>query len=137
MLTDQEIIDFKVYGRTIPEISAKDCALFLWCTSSNLARALDVMRGWGFTFKTSAVWDKERTGTGLIFRNQHEVLLYGTRGSPPKPALFGFAGGGPVAVRLRSLRMSGKAHRDVEADLWIFETEILQGARKRPERETW
>jgi N6-adenosine-specific RNA methylase IME4 len=85
VLTDQEIIDFKVYGRTIPEISAKDCALFLWCPSSNLARALDVMRGWGFTFKTSAVWDKERTGTGLIFRNQHEVLLYGTRGSPPKP----------------------------------------------------
>jgi N6-adenosine-specific RNA methylase IME4 len=86
VLTDQEIIDFRIHDRTIPEISAKDCALFLWCTSSNLARALDVMqRGWGFTYKSQAVWDKMQTGTGLIFLNQHEVLLYGTRGNPPKP----------------------------------------------------
>jgi N6-adenosine-specific RNA methylase IME4 len=84
--TDQEIIDYKVHDRwTIPEISAKDCALFMWCTSSNLERALRVMEKLGFEFKTSAVWDKMIFATGLIFRNQHEVLLYGTRGSPPKP----------------------------------------------------
>jgi hypothetical protein len=85
VLTDKEIINFRIYDRTIPEISAKDCALFLWCTSSNLKRALAVMEGLEFEFKTSAVWDKERTGTGLIFLNRHEVLLYGTRGNPPKP----------------------------------------------------
>jgi N6-adenosine-specific RNA methylase IME4 len=84
-LTDQEIIDFRIHDRCIPDISGPKCALFLWCTSSNLVRALDVMRGWGFTYKTQAVWDKERVGVGLIFRNQHEVLLYGSRGNPPKP----------------------------------------------------
>jgi N6-adenosine-specific RNA methylase IME4 len=85
VLSDQEIIDFRIFGRSIPEISAKDCALFMWCTSSNLKRALAVIEALGFEYKTQAVWDKERTGTGLIFRNQHEVLLYGSRGSPPKP----------------------------------------------------
>lgn len=68
VLTDQEIIDFRIHGRTIPEISAKDCALFMWCTSSNIKRALAVMERWGFEYKTQAVWDKERTATGLIFR---------------------------------------------------------------------
>ena len=43
------------------------------------------MKGWGFTFKSSAAWDKGRTGTGLVFKNQHEVLLYGTRGAMPGP----------------------------------------------------
>jgi N6-adenosine-specific RNA methylase IME4 len=84
-LTDQEIIDFRIHDRSIPDISGENCALFLWCTSSNLERAFAVMRGWGFTYKSQAVWDKERTGTGLIFLNQHEVLLYGSKGSPPKP----------------------------------------------------
>ena len=56
-LTDQEIIDYKVHDRwTIPEISGKDCALFLWCTSSNLKRALAVMEEWGFEFTNQAAF---------------------------------------------------------------------------------
>ncbi|MGZ3311122.1 MAG: hypothetical protein ACXU8R_21645, partial [Xanthobacteraceae bacterium] len=31
------------------------------------------------------VWDKQRTGTGYICLNQHELLLYGTHGQPPLP----------------------------------------------------
>lgn len=84
-LTDQEIIDFKIGGQSVPEIAHKDAALLMWCTSSNLERALVVFRGWGFTFKTCAVWDKVKPSLGLVFRNQHEILLYGTRGSMPGP----------------------------------------------------
>lgn len=84
-LTDEEIINFKVGERTVPQLAHKDAALLLWCTSSNLERALAIMHGWDFTFKTSAVWDKGVTGLGLVFRNQHEVLLYGTRGNMPGP----------------------------------------------------
>lgn len=95
-LTDQEIIDFKVYGQTIQQIAAKNAALFMWCTSSNIDRALEVMKGWGFTFKSSAAWDKMVTGLGLVFRNQHELILYGTRGNMPgpqyqPPSLFHFS----------------------------------------------
>jgi len=84
-LTDREIIDFTVGGRPMSEIAAASAALFLWCTSSNMFRAGDVMKAWGFEFKSSAVWDKQKTGLGLVFRNQHEVLLYGTKGSMPGP----------------------------------------------------
>jgi N6-adenosine-specific RNA methylase IME4 len=63
----------------------------LWATSSNLPLALQVMDAWGFDFSTSAVWDKYEGGTGggtgFVFQNQHEVLLYGTRGNMPAPAI--------------------------------------------------
>lgn len=84
-LSDREIIDFEVSGRTMAEVAASKAALFMWCTSSNLERALAVMRGWGFDFKSSAVWVKDKTGLGLVFRNQHEVILYGTKGAMPGP----------------------------------------------------
>ena len=84
-LTDQEIINFKIDGKTVPEIAYRDAALFLWCTSSNLFRALAIVTGWGFTYKTNAIWDKQRTGTGLVFMNMHEHLLYCIRGNMPAP----------------------------------------------------
>ncbi len=64
---------------------AKDCVLFLWATAPKLPEALTVMEAWGFTYRTSAVWDKERVGMGYWFRGQHELLLVGVRGKfrPP------------------------------------------------------
>jgi len=84
-LSDQEIIDLEIYGKSLREIACEDAALLMWCTSSNIERALRVMAAWGFTYKTQAVWVKDRTGLGLVFRNKHEVLLYGTRGAMPGP----------------------------------------------------
>lgn len=84
-LTYEEIKSFMVGDRWIGDVTHKDAALFLWCTSSNLESALGVLNAWGFTYKTNAVWDKERTGTGYLFLNQHEHILMGTRGSMPAP----------------------------------------------------
>jgi N6-adenosine-specific RNA methylase IME4 len=94
-LSDEEIKAYLVDGKPIAEMAHKDAALLLWCTSSNQDRALAVMAAWGFEFKSSAVWVKAvkpdddgmltRFGLGLVFRNMHEVLLYGTRGSMPGP----------------------------------------------------
>jgi ParB/RepB/Spo0J family partition protein len=64
---------------------AADCILFLWATVPLLQEALEVMKGWGFTYRTGAVWDKERIGMGFWFRVQHELLLVGTRGNPSLP----------------------------------------------------
>lgn len=65
--------------------AADDSVLFLWATTPQLPEALKVMAAWGFTYKSSAVWDKEKIGMGYWFRGQHELLLVGTRGrfSPP------------------------------------------------------
>jgi len=84
-LSDEEIIDFTIEGKPIREIAHDDAVLFLWCTSSNIPLALNVMGAWGFVFKASAAWKKDKQGTGQIFRNWHEVLLYGGRGDVPGP----------------------------------------------------
>lgn len=84
-LSDDRIAGFAVQGIPVADLAPDDAALFLWCTSANLFRAIAILDAWGFTYKTHAVWDKMRIGTGLVFRNQHEVLLYGDRGSMPKP----------------------------------------------------
>jgi N6-adenosine-specific RNA methylase IME4 len=84
-LTYEEIKNFKVNGKPMTEVAHKDAALLLWCTSANIALALEVMEAWGFTYKAHAVWVKDRSGTGFVFRNKHEPLLYGTRGNMPGP----------------------------------------------------
>jgi len=66
--------------------AAKDCVLFLWATAPMLPEALEVMRAWGFNYKSHQIWNKHRTGTGFWFRNKHELLLVGTRGEIPAPA---------------------------------------------------
>jgi N6-adenosine-specific RNA methylase IME4 len=84
-LTWPEIENFTIAGQRISEIAHANAMLFLWCTSSNIPFALAVMRAWGFEFKASAAWDKGVQGTGEVFRNQHELLFYGSRGDVPGP----------------------------------------------------
>ena len=75
--------------KNLPVPAAENSVLFLWATAPKLIEALEVLREWGFQYKTHAVWDKEIIGMGYWFRGQHELLLVGTRGSfsPPPPDL--------------------------------------------------
>lgn len=76
--------------RDVPSIAADDCVLFMWTTVPHLEQAFEVMRAWGFTYSSSAVWHKQypgaRQGMGYWFRINHEILLVGTRGNIPAPA---------------------------------------------------
>jgi N6-adenosine-specific RNA methylase IME4 len=72
--------------RPVQLIAAKNCVLFLWATVPMLPDALVVMAAWGFKYKSHLVWTKDRIGLGYWFRNQHELLLVGTRGTVPAPA---------------------------------------------------
>jgi N6-adenosine-specific RNA methylase IME4 len=65
--------------------AANDCVLFLWATSPKLLEGMAVLEAWGFTYKTCAIWDKEMIGMGYYFRQQHELLLVATKGTPPIP----------------------------------------------------
>ena len=72
------------------KIPSKDNAvLFLWATAPKLKEALEVMKSWGFEYKTHAIWNKINLGMGYWFRSQHELLLVGTKGkvSPPEQSL--------------------------------------------------
>jgi N6-adenosine-specific RNA methylase IME4 len=55
--------------------------LFLWATAPKLNDAFRVMLAWNFTYKTHAVWIKDKIGTGYYLRGQHELLLIGVRGN--------------------------------------------------------
>ncbi len=59
--------------------------LYLWATAPKLLEALEVIKSWGFEYKTHAIWDKEIIGMGYWFRGQHELLIVATKGkiSPP------------------------------------------------------
>ena len=72
------------------KVPAKEnCVLFMWATAPKLLEALDVMKGWGFTYKTHGIWDKEKIGMGYWFRGQHELLMVGVKGkmSPPEASI--------------------------------------------------
>ncbi len=60
--------------------AADDSMLFLWATSPKLEEAMEVVSAWGFTYRTCAVWVKDRIGMGYYLRQQHELLLIGRRG---------------------------------------------------------
>jgi len=78
-LTLDDIRDMKVPA-------ADDAVLFLWATVPMLPEALTVMAAWEFTYRSHFIWHKDRAGTGYWNRNQHELLLVGTRGAIPAPA---------------------------------------------------
>ena len=69
----------------VADVCTDDAILFLWATSPLLHKAFDVIRAWGFSYKTCAVWDKEVIGMGYFFRQQHELLLVAERGNIIKP----------------------------------------------------
>jgi N6-adenosine-specific RNA methylase IME4 len=76
----------------IEALAAKDCTLFVWGVWPELPGALEVIRAWGFEYKTVAfVWVKQNssgdglhTGMGYHTRANTEFCLLATRGSPPR-----------------------------------------------------
>lgn len=72
----------------VGDVSASQSHLYLWVPNALIAEGLDVMKAWGFTYKTNLVWYKIRydggpdgRGVGFYFRNVTELILFGVRGS--------------------------------------------------------
>lgn len=76
-----------IAARPVAQIAADHCVLFLWATVPMLPDALRVMAAWGFEYKSHLIAVKNRIGTGYWFRNEHELLLVGTKGHVPAPAM--------------------------------------------------
>ncbi len=72
----------------VARIAKPQSHLYLWCPNALVAEGLDVMRRWGFQYKTNIVWYKirkdggpDRRGVGFYFRNVTELCLFGVRGT--------------------------------------------------------
>jgi N6-adenosine-specific RNA methylase IME4 len=81
----------------VKQWAAKNCVLFLWTTDPLLEQALEVIRAWGFTYKTVGFhWTKLKRsvardqytdesffcGLGFWTRANPELCLLATRGNP-------------------------------------------------------
>jgi N6-adenosine-specific RNA methylase IME4 len=75
------IADLCDMGNQIKEACEPNAVLFMWVTSPLLEECFDVIRAWGFQYKTSFVWDKVGHNYGHYNSVRHELLLVCTRGS--------------------------------------------------------
>jgi N6-adenosine-specific RNA methylase IME4 len=76
----------------VREIADENCVLFLWVIFNRLQDGLDVIKGWGFEYKSCAfVWVKKNKksqswfwGMGRWTRANPEICLIATRGTPKR-----------------------------------------------------
>lgn len=71
----------------VQTVAARQSHLYLWVPNALLPEGLQVMKAWGFGYKSNIVWMKTRKdggpdgrGVGFYFRNVTELLLFGVRG---------------------------------------------------------
>jgi N6-adenosine-specific RNA methylase IME4 len=79
----------EIMALPVGRLAADDCVLFLWVSNPLLPQGLEVIRAWGFEYKTLAFcWVKTRpTGkeflaNGYWTRANPELCLLATRGKP-------------------------------------------------------
>ena len=72
----------------VADAAEEKCHLYLWVPNALLPDGLEVMKAWGFEYKTNIIWEKVRKdgfpdgrGVGFYFRNVTEMLLFGTKGT--------------------------------------------------------
>lgn len=65
----------------IKEMVQDNAVLFLWVTSPILEEAFEVVKAWGFKYKSAFIWDKVKHVMGHYNSVRHEILLVCVRGS--------------------------------------------------------
>ena len=78
----------------VADLAVRDSALFMWATFPKLPEALQLMKAWGFTYRSVAfVWLKKNKksdswfqGLGFWTRGNAEICLLATRGHPRRQA---------------------------------------------------
>ncbi len=78
----------EIFELPVNRLAAARAHLYLWVPNALISEGLEVMKRWGFTYKTNLVWYKIRKdggpdgrGVGFYFRNVTELVLFGIRGS--------------------------------------------------------
>jgi N6-adenosine-specific RNA methylase IME4 len=138
----------------VASLAADDATLLLWGTWPQLPAALDVIRAWGFVYKTVAfVWVKQNpsgnglhTGMGYWTLSNTEYCLLATRGAPMRLACDvhqvvmaprGAHSAKPEEVRRRISRLLGGPYLElygrVPVDGWtVWGNEISRDSLSAP-----
>lgn len=77
----------EIAGLPVGSVADEKSHLYMWCPNALLLEGLQIMKAWGFTYKTNIVWYKIRKdggpdgrGVGFYFRNVTEMILFGVKG---------------------------------------------------------
>jgi len=105
----------------IQDICADDCVLFLWVTMPLLNISFDVIKSWGFIYKTCAfTWIKLNPKSKTIFKGigrwvqgNAELILLATKGKPKR-----------ITKSMGQVVMAERGKHSVKPD--IFKDKITQ-----------
>ena len=73
----------RIKAMPVADLCENSVHLYLWCPNGLIPEALEVIRAWGFIFRSPIYWIKPRLGLGNYIRNASETLLFATRGKAP------------------------------------------------------
>lgn len=120
----------------IKDILADNAVMFLWVTSPILEESFEVIKAWGFKYKTSFVWDKVKHNMGHYNSVRHELLLVCVKGSfkPQQVKLFDSV----QSIERTTHSKKPKEFRDIIEYLYPNTKKIELFARKKNEGwATW
>lgn len=133
---------------------------YLWVPNALLPEGLQVLKAWGFDYKSQIIWQKVRKdggpdgrGVGFYFRNVTEVLLFGVRGKDirtlapgrsqvnfieaPEPTDKDIPDGDLIKTRKREhSRKPDEQYEIIESCSWGPFLELF-GRGKRPNWTVW
>lgn len=92
----------------VQNIADENCHLYLWTTNNYLPYALEVMKAWGFKYKTTITWVKDRIGLGQYYRGITEHCLFGVKGNLPYKIIEGKRQQGKTVIIAPKTRHSEK-----------------------------
>lgn len=83
----------EILALPVRDVADDNAHLYVWVTNSFLAEGMEVIKAWGFSYKTMLTWTKTKDGypiqvsmkSGYYFRGATEHVLFGVRGSCPPP----------------------------------------------------
>jgi N6-adenosine-specific RNA methylase IME4 len=115
----------------IKDITEKDAVLFLWSTSPHLPEALEVVKAWGFTYKTTFIWDKIKHNMGHYNSVRHEILLVCTKGActPDVKKLFDSV----ISEERTEHSKKPKVFREIIETIYTYGNKIELFARETPQ----
>jgi N6-adenosine-specific RNA methylase IME4 len=113
----------EIMALPVGRLAAPTAHLYLWCPNALLPEGLQVMKAWGFTYKSNIVWHKVRKdggsdgrGVGFYFRNVTELMLFGVRGKNARTLAPGRRQVNLLATRKREhSRKPDEQYRLIEA----------------------
>jgi len=73
----------RVKAMPVQDLAEENSHLYLWIPNALLQEGLDVIKAWGFTYRSPIYWIKPRLLLGNYYRNASETCLFATRGKAP------------------------------------------------------